>query len=244
MSTPSIMSFSPSDDQRMLIDAINKYAANDVRKIAHDADEAGELPANVLRKGWELGILPAAMPEQFGGIGEYSAVTNVLAAEELAYGDLSLAMAVMAPGLIGVPVLLGGTDQQKNNILPALAEEKAPAFSAALVEPGIIFDPGNLKTTATRDGDCYRLNGAKAYVPMAGNAQMTLVYARDTESGKIDGYLVDAGSEGMTVGEREKLMGIRALPTHSVNFSNARVGAECKLGGDQGTPYQKLLSHS
>src|SRR5260221_5205458 len=118
------MSFSPSDDQRMLVDAINKYVTNDVRKIAHDADESGELPANVLRKAWGLGILPAAMPEQFGGMGEYSAVTNVLAAEELAYGDLSLAMAVMAPALIGVPVVLGGTDQRKSNMLPGLAPEK------------------------------------------------------------------------------------------------------------------------
>src|SRR5438105_4158559 len=140
MSTPSIMSFTPSEDQQMLIDAINKYAINDARKIAHDADESGELPANVIRKGWELGILPAAMPEQFGGMGEYSAVTNVLAAEALAYGDLAVAMAVMAPGLIGLPVLIGGTDQQKNNILPALAEDKPPAFSAALIEPGIMFD--------------------------------------------------------------------------------------------------------
>jgi acyl-CoA dehydrogenase len=244
MSTGSVMSFSPSEDQRMLIDAINRYAVNDVRKIAHDADERGELPANVVRKGWELGILPAAMPEQFGGMGEYSALTNVLAAEELGYGDLSLAMSVMAPGLIGIPVLLGGTEQQKNNILPALADAKAPAFTAALLEPGIMFDAGNLKTTATRDGNCYRLNGAKAYVPMADNAQMTLVYARDTETGKIDGYLIDAGSEGMSVGERDKLMGIHALPTHSINLSNVKVGAECKLGGEQGTPYQKLLSHS
>src|SRR6266478_1657816 len=108
-----ILSLTPSDEQRMLVEAINKYAVNEARKNAHEADESGELPADVLNKGWQIGLLPAAIPEQFGGFGEYSALTNVLAAEELAYGDLSVAMAVMSPGLIGLPVLLSGTDEQK-----------------------------------------------------------------------------------------------------------------------------------
>jgi acyl-CoA dehydrogenase len=238
------LSFTPSDEQAMLVDAINKYAVNEARKVAHDADESGDLPAAVLNKGWQIGLLPAAIPEQYGGFGEYSALTNVLAAEELAYGDLSVAMAVMSPGLIGLPILLNGTEEQKRDILPSFGDPTAPPFSAALVEPGISFDTNALKTTATRDGDCYVLNGAKCYVPNAAQARMTLVYAQDTETGMIDGYLVDAGTEGMIIGQREKLMGIRALPTYPVNFSGAKVGANCKLGGENGTRYQKILSHS
>jgi acyl-CoA dehydrogenase len=90
-----MLSFTPTEEQTMLVDAISKYAANDVRKIAHDADEDSKLPVDVVRKGWEIGLLPTAIPEQYGGLGEYSALTNVLAAEELAYGDLSVAMAVL-----------------------------------------------------------------------------------------------------------------------------------------------------
>lgn len=238
------MSFVPTDEQRMLVEAINKYAVNEARKIAHEADETGRLPTDVIRKGWEIGVLPASIPEQYGGLGEYSAITNVLAAEELAYGDLPVALAVMAPGLIGLPVLLSGTDQQKQDILPALAEPSIPPFTAALIEPGISFDASDPKTTATQNGDCYVLNGAKCYVSNADKARMMLVYARDSETGKVDGYLVDAGTDGMTIGEREKLMGVRALPTYSLNFSNAQVGAACKLGGESGTRYQRLLSHS
>src|SRR5258706_15961831 len=114
--------FTPSEEQTILVDAINKYVINDVRKIAHEADESNALPADILRKGWEIGLLPAAIPEQYGGFGEYSAVTNVLAAEELAYGDLAMAMAVMSPGLIGLPVLFSGTEEQKQNILPSFGE--------------------------------------------------------------------------------------------------------------------------
>lgn len=239
-----MLSFTPTEEQKMLVDAINKFAVNDARKVAHEADEAGALPADVVRKGWEIGLLPAGIPEQYGGFGEYSALTNVLAAEELGYGDLSVAMAVLAPGLIGLPVLLSGTEEQKQNILPAFGEPNAPKFSAALIEPGIAFDPNAMKTTARRDGDCYRLDGAKCYVPFAAEARMTVVYARDSESGQIDGYLVDAGTDGITISEREKLMGIRAVPTYGISFSNAAVGAECKLGGEAGTRYQRILSHS
>ena len=238
------MSFAPTEEQQMLIDAINKYATNDMRKVAHDADEASELPAAVVRKGWEIGVLPASIPEQYGGMGEYSAVTNALAAEELAYGDLAIALAVMNPALLALPVLLSGTEQQKQDILPGFAEPDLPPFTAALLEPGIIFDTNAPKTTATRDGDCYLLNGVKAYVPLAEKARMTLVYARDSETGKVDGYLVDAGTEGMTINRREKLMGIRALPTYEIGFNNAKVGAVCKLGGEEGTAYQRILDHS
>jgi acyl-CoA dehydrogenase len=139
---------------------------------------------------------------------------------------------------------LSGTDEQKNNILPALGEATPPPFTAALIEPGISFDSSALKTTAKRDGSDYVLDGAKCYVPLAGDARLMLVYARDSETGKIDGYLVEKGTDGLTVGKREKLMGVRALPTYPVNLSNVHVPAECKLGGDQGTAYQRLLSHS
>jgi alkylation response protein AidB-like acyl-CoA dehydrogenase len=239
-----MLSFTPTEEQQMLVDAISKYALNDVRKVAHEADEASELPADVVRKGWEIGVLPAGIPEAYGGFGEYSAVTNVLAAEELAYGDLSVAMALMTPGLLALPVQLSGTEEQKQNILPRVAEPTPPAFTAALLEPGISFDATCVKTTARREDGRYILNGAKCYVPLAADARLMLVYARDTETGQTDGYLVEGGAEGLNIGQREKLMGIRALPTYTVNLSNVSVGAGCKLGGEQGTRYQRILSHS
>jgi alkylation response protein AidB-like acyl-CoA dehydrogenase len=237
-------SFTPTTEQKMLIDTINKFAVNDARPTAHDADEASTLPVEVVRKGWEIGVLPAGLPEAHGGLGEYSAVTNALAAEEFAYGDLAVALAVMAPGLVGLPIQLSGTEEQQHNLLPALSEPAAPAFTAALLEPGISFKPSALKTTAARDGDQITLNGAKCYVPLAAEARMLLVYARDTETGKVDGYLVEGGTAGLTIGEREKLMGIRALPTYRVNLNGVRVDAACKLGGEAGTRYERLLSHS
>src|SRR3990172_4853436 len=98
-----MVSFEPTEDQQLLVDTIHRYAANDIRKIAHEADEAGAAPENVLRTGWQLGLIPSAIPEELGGFGELSAVTGVLAAEELAYGDLSISLYVLAPSLFASP---------------------------------------------------------------------------------------------------------------------------------------------
>lgn len=239
-----MLSFTPTEEQQMLIASINKYAVNEVRKIAHEADEHSELPASTVQKGYEIGVLAAGIPEAYGGLGDYSALTNVLAAEEFGYGDLSVAMAIMAPGLVGLPVLLSGTEEQKHHILPSLAEPTPPPFTAGLLEPGIFFDPAKPKTTATRQGDTYLLNGMKCYVPLAAESKSILVYARDTETGQIDGYLTEANLEGLTICEREKLMGLRALPTYGVSLTNVSVAAGCKLGGEAGTRYQRILSHS
>ncbi|MFQ3535491.1 MAG: acyl-CoA dehydrogenase family protein [Aggregatilineales bacterium] len=240
-----MLSFTPTDEQQMLVDAITKFAAADVRPHAHDADEADAFPPEIIQKGWELGILPASIPEAYGGFGEHSAITNVLAAEALAWGDLALALAVMLPATVANPVHFSGTEEQKRNILPQIAAaEQLPYFTAALLEPGISFDANAPRTTATRLGDHYLLNGEKCYVPFAPEAQMLLVYARDSETGKVDGYLIERGAEGLHIGKREKLMGIRALPTYSLQLNDVRVGAGCKLGGEAGTHYQRILSHS
>ena len=240
-----MLSFTPTDEQQMLVDAIAKFAVADVRPHAHDADEEDAFPPEIIQKGWELGILPASIPEAYGGFGEHSAVTNVLAAEALAWGDLALALAVMLPATVANPVYFSGTEEQKQHILPQIAAaETLPYFSAALLEPSISFDANAPRTTAVREDGHYLINGEKCYVPFAPEAQMLLVYARDSQSGQVDGYLIERGAEGMSIAQREKLMGIRALPTYRVQFNNARVAASHKLGGEAGTRYQRILSHS
>jgi acyl-CoA dehydrogenase len=86
--------FEPTEEQQMLIEAIGRYAAHDLQPGAHDADEESGWALNVIEKGWQLGVLQASLPESFGGFGERSAVTGALAAEALAYGDLSAALAL------------------------------------------------------------------------------------------------------------------------------------------------------
>ncbi|MFN8527640.1 MAG: acyl-CoA dehydrogenase family protein [Anaerolineae bacterium] len=239
-----MVSFTPTDEQKQLIETIRRFAVNEVQPAAHEADEHGELPASLVETGWQIGLVPTAIPEELGGLGEMSALTGVLAAEELAYGDLSLAMQVMSPALFAYPILLYGTAEQREQWLPLFLEENAPKVSAALLEPGLFFDPHGLKTTAIREGDKVRLNGAKAYVPNAADADALLVYARDAENGTVDAYLVQKGTAGLSVEKKEDLLGIRALPTYRVALSDAVVDAPCRLGGAVGSNFDTLLNRS
>jgi len=117
-----------------------------------------------------------------------------------------------------------------------------PKVSAALVEPFIQFDPRSLATTAVSDEDGYLLSGLKCQVPLAESAEMFLVYAG--ENGQTQAFLVPAESEGLRVGEREKLMGIRALPTFSLSLDNCRIPEANRLGGQAGIDFDLILNHS
>jgi len=112
-----MVSFEPSEEQQMLVETVGKYASHDLRTASHEAEENRELPKKLVGKGWELGVLQASIPEAYGGFGEHSAVTGVLAVEEMAFGDLAGALAVITPSLFAIPILLCGSNQQKKEYL-------------------------------------------------------------------------------------------------------------------------------
>lgn len=240
-----MISLTPTEEQKMLTETVRRFSENDVRPCAHEADENGAFPGSITQIGWELGILPGNIPEALGGFGEsHSAVTGVLAFEELAYGDLSLAMQVMTPSLVAIPLVLDGTDAQREELMPLFLDEKPPRVTAALIEPRINFDSSHLKTTATTDDGGFVLNGHKAYVPLAEGAEWLLVYAWNPDAGQVDGFLVRGDAPGVTVGPREKLMGVRALPTYPVALDHVNVEAAYRLGGEKGINFARLQAYS
>ncbi len=235
-------SFEPTDEQRMLVEAVQRYAANDLRPASREADEAGELPTELIEKGWELGVLQASIPEAYGGFGERSAVTSALAAEEMAWGDLSAALAVMAPATYALPILIGGTEEQKQELLPPVIEAEWRPYVAALIERSYSFHPGELATTAKREGDGYLLEGEKSYVPFADKAPGFLVFA--SLEGVPQAFVVSADAEGLSVGERDQLMGIHALPTFRLKLEGVRVPLEARLGGEAGHAVEPIIAAS
>ncbi|MBI5842664.1 MAG: acyl-CoA dehydrogenase family protein [Chloroflexi bacterium] len=234
-------SFEPNEEQQMLVDAVGKYAINDLRPAAHDAEEARELPKKLVTKGWELGLLQASTPEAYGGFGEHSAVTSVLAVEEMAFGDLAGTLAVMAPSLFATPILLVGSEEQKQEFLHSVIEGDWTPYTAALIEYAFDFDPLALKTTATLSGDEYVLNGEKAFVPFAKDAEAMIVYA--AVEGKTQGFIVSKAAAGLSVGEeREKLMSLNALPLYRVKLDAVKVPASNRLGGASGHDFELVLA--
>jgi alkylation response protein AidB-like acyl-CoA dehydrogenase len=238
-----MISFTPNHEQQLIIETVRRYANERVRPAAHDADESGATPPEIISTGWELGLLPSAIPEQYGGFGdEHSAVTAALAAEELGYGDLPMALYLLTPNLFGIPLLHCGTEEQKQKWLPRLTDAEFVPATAALIEPRWDFNPLALSTTAERVQNGYALNGHKAYVPLAADAQAMLVYAR--ESGATQAFIVEKGAAGVTVLEREKNMGVRALPTYEVKLEDVRVTRDARLGGEGGANVDLLLNYS
>lgn len=221
-------SFEPSDEQRMLMEAAHRLAENDLRPAAHEADEQEELPAAVIERGWELGLLQASVPEQFGGFGERSAVSNVLALEELAWGDLAAALAIMTPSAYAMPILSVGSQEQKERFLPPVVEGAWRAFCAAFIEPSFDFYPGDMQTEATPDGSHYLLSGAKFMVPFADQAPALMVFARC--EGQMAAFHVPAGADGLRVGERVPVLGIGALPVYQVELEQVRVPSVDRIG--------------
>jgi len=234
--------FEPSDEQKMLLDAIHRYAMNDVRPAAHDAEEAEDFPSEVIEKGWELGILQASIPEDYGGFGDHSTVTGVLAAEELAWGDLAGALAILTPGLFALPILLCGSEQQKQKyLLPTIEAEWKP-YSAAMIEPYFDFDPNDLRSIASEDAEDYMITGEKVFIPYAAEAEAFVVYAK--LNGLTQGFIVRADSRGIEIDDRQALMGINALPVYKMRFNEVRIPKLNRLGEGDGHDFGLILDAS
>lgn len=236
----------PSEEQKMLQEMTRSFAAEQMRTIAHECDEGCDIPSNVLNKSRDLGLVTSSIPEELGGAGfERQAMAGVLAAEELAWGDLSMAIALLAPSLVAYPVLISGTESQKKALLPAVCAGQH--LTAAVMEPVMYFDPAQLTCTAARDNGSYVLNGRKCFVPMGSKAQRFLVYAAlDGQKGygNVAGFVLDRSHPGLTISGRERNMGLAALDSVELGLKDVRVGADAVLGGEQGCDFMRLMTHS
>jgi acyl-CoA dehydrogenase len=250
-----MVSFELSEDQKLLQETIAAFAVEQMRPLARDADERGAAPESVVAKAWDLGLVSSAIPESYGGFGDApSALTGAIVLEELGYGDLSIALHVLAPRLLVYPLLEHGTEEQKKRLLPAFTRGEFHAATAAVVEPSLHFDLSALTTTATPETNGFVLQGRKAFVPLAEGSETMLVYARRDDRRQsespaegyraVDAFLVDRGTVGLEISAPEKNMGIKALRSHELTLENVRLGAECRLGGDRGVDFARLMNRS
>ena len=238
-----MISFSPTEEQQMIVSMAKQFANDEMRKIYRQCDENGTIPDSVIDTAWKMGFTSSGIPEDYGGSGgERSAITGSLIAEELAWGDLSMTMHILCPALFAYPVLEMGTDSQRKRYLPLFCHDKYQAATAALIEPRFGFDPCSLSTTARLDGNRYVLNGEKCYVPLAAEADLLLVYA--TQNGSSQAFVVEKGAKGLEIGEREKNMGIRALATYEVTLKDCRIPSESRLGGEKGCDFSRIMNCS
>src|ERR1700733_9074365 len=220
----------PDDDQKLIVETLDEFAEEVLRPAAHDADEAATYPPNLIAKAAELGITSINIPEDFDGIATHrSSVTNVLVAEALAYGDMGLALPILAPGGVASALTHWGSADQQATYLKEFAGDNVPQACVAIAEPQPLFDPTALKTIAVRTPSGYRLDGVKSLIPAAANAELFVVAAQ--LNGKPALFIVESSSTGLTV-KADPSMGLRAAALGRVELDSVSVPVSARLGED------------
>ncbi|RZT19218.1 hypothetical protein EV589_3481 [Mycobacterium sp. BK558] len=220
----------PDDDQKMIVQTVEEFAEEILRPAAHDADAAATYPPDLIAKAAELGVTAINIPEDFDGIAEHrGTVTNALVAEALAYGDMGLALPILAPGGVAAALTHWGSADQQATYLPEFAGENVPQACVAIAEPHPLFDPTALKTTAVRTPSGYRLDGVKSLVPAAADAEVFIIAAQ--LNGKPTLFMVESSAAGLTV-TPDPSMGIRAAALGRVELDKVTVPLGARLGGD------------
>ncbi len=223
----------PDEDQKLIVETVREFAEEVLRPAARDADDAATYPANLIGRAAELGITAINIPEDFEGIAAHrSTVTNALVAEALAYGDMGLALPILASGGVATAFTNWGSADQQATYLKEFAGENVPQACVAIAEPHALFDPTALKTTAVRSPSGYRLRGVKSLVPAAADAELFVVGAQ--LNGKPALFIVESSSQGLAV-KADPSMGIRAAALGQVELDNVTVPLSARLGEDDAT---------
>ena len=168
----------------------------------------------------ELGITMLGVPEELGGaVSERSAVTSALVTEALGRGDMGLAVAALSPAAVATAIGLWGDSGQQGTYLPDMVGDDVPAAALAIQEPSALFDPFELKTTATKTDDGFKLDGEKSLVARGADSELFIVGATLDDRPAL--FIVEAKTKGVLV-EPQPAMGIRAAATANLQARRRR----------------------
>jgi alkylation response protein AidB-like acyl-CoA dehydrogenase len=214
-----------------------------IRPVAWKYDRLQEYPWEVQERIKEYGLFKVFVPPEYGGASG-NVLDLCLVVEELARacGGMGVGFAVNALG--SFPIQVGGTDEQKQKYLPAIASgESLVAFGLSELNAG--SDAGGMTTTAVKEGDGWVLNGLKKWNTNGAVADVITVFAvtDDTSrSRRISAFITEKGDEGLRVGKIEDKMGIRAIPVVELEIDNVRLGADRLIGGRAGVGFKHAMT--
>ncbi len=236
------MNFCLSEDQALLRRSVREFAETEIKPHVRDWDEAQQLPLELLSKLADLGLMGIQFAPEYSGAG-MSAVDYCICIEELARVDPSVSLSVAAHNGLGAShINMFGSDAQKRRYLAPLARgEKLAAWG--LTEPGSGSDAAAMRTTATRDGDAWVLNGTKMFIThgKSGDTMVVMAVTDRTRGSKgISAFIVERGTPGFLAGKKEDKLGMRASETTEVLFQNCRI-PHGQLLGEEGQGFSQTL---
>ena len=226
------MDFSFTDHQKLIRDTVRQFMDTEVRPLVRELEREDRFPLDVLKKMGEMGCCGMLTPEEWGGPG-LDTVSYVLMLEEVArvYTAMSTALGV-TNSAVQAPLHQFGTEAQKQKYLKRLATGEILG-SFCLTEAGAGSDAAGIQATAKRDGESYRLNGAKTWVTNGSVAGVFIIFAKtEPEAGGkgISAFLVEPGFKGFQIGRHEDKMGQRSSPSVEILLNDCEVAAINRLG--------------
>ncbi len=235
------MDYFLSEDQLEIREIARKVAEEKIKPVRAKYDEEGIFPWDIVEIFKQTDLFAVLVPEEYDGISG-KVVDLSIVTEELSRVCGGISLAFGATGLGMYPILLSGSEEQKQKWLPAIAAgEKLAAF--ALTEANAGSDVGGIETTAVKDGNHYILNGTKQWITNGGEADIYTVFALTDKSKGARGascFVVEKDTEGFSFGKKEDKLGIRASATRELAFDNCRIPKE-NLIGREGTGFMVAM---
>lgn len=229
--TTDLFDLNITEEQQMVRDSVRGLAKDVLRPAAHDADDTLKIDDALFAQANELGLAMFCVPEALGGAAtERSPVTNLLIAEDLANGDMGLALGILAPLSVANALTHWGSAAQQSSYLPAFCSEKPPLATIAVNEPAPLFNPHRLATRAAASGGGWLLNGVKSGVPLGNRSELILVAAQ-TDAGPAV-FIVENGTKGVSFTDGRG-MGLRAAGLCDIQFEDVHLPAGAKLGTEE-----------
>lgn len=230
------MAYIISDDARELLKDVREFAEKEIKEQVKEYDISGEWPKEIYDKAVEMQLHMMDVPEQYGGLG-LDHIDQAAILEQIAWADAGVAVTLNGNGLALKPVLIAGTEEQKQKCCDIIINGGWGVF--ALTEPDAGCDASNGKTTAVRSGDEYILNGRKCFITNAQVGDFYVVTAMTDKSKGTRGmsaFLIYKGTPGLSVGNHENKMGIRTSVTSDLVLDDVHVPVENRLG-EEGTGF-------
>ncbi|MDP6523365.1 MAG: acyl-CoA dehydrogenase family protein [Kiritimatiellia bacterium] len=221
------MDYGFTEEQEMIRDLCRQIAEEKIKPVREHYDETEEFPWDMVKVFAEADLFGISIEEKYGGMGGGIMDTTV-AVEELSKGCAGIALSLFGTGLGVFPILLFGSDEQKEKYLPDVAAGKR-LCAFGLTEANAGSDAGSIQTSALKDGDDYILNGTKQWITNGGEAEINTVIAITNKAKGARGasaFIVEKDTPGFTFGKKENKMGIRGSTTRELVFQDCRVPKE------------------
>jgi acyl-CoA dehydrogenase len=235
-----VVDFGLTEEQKAMQKMVHEFAEKEIRPRAEEYDQSEDFPWDVVKKAAKLGLTHFWFPEEYGGIGETDAITHFIVAEELCWGCAGIGTSILSTGLAASAIMVMGTDEQKKKYIGRFCDPDNPRLGAmCLTEPEAGSDVSNISTTAKLDGDEYVLNGTKCFITNGGIADVHVVFATTDRSlgwAGLAAFIIDKDTPGLSMGKKEKKMGVRASHTAEVVMADCRIPKANRLGGEPGEP--------